>query len=326
VATGGYVITEFRAQIYGPLKDVRCALTPLHAFIGPNDSGKSTLLRGIVTLVNIAAGQPLRHFFSNTTPELSMVVSREARFQLFRNGTAGWVVQPTKNAAWVSGGAKVCRFEADALRAPSSLTPPGQRWDWIDRRGLGLPGALDILLRRNDGSFQEIAKQFTNLFPTVRRLQLPNISATQTQVSAVLHDGTEILPAAMSEGMLYYLAYATLQRLGGAAVLAVEEPETGLHPARIAEIMRVLRALSESGTQVVIATHSPLVVNELHAGEVSVVTRTLEAGTKVKLISETPNFDKRSKVYALGELWLSYANGTDEAPLLEGTARETSEE
>ena len=75
----------------------------------------------------------------------------------------------------------------------------------------------------------------------------------------------------------------------------------------------------------IIATHSPLIVNELQPGEVSVVTRTAAEGTKVRLISQTPDFDKRSKVYALGELWLSYANGEDEAPLLEGKTRDTGE-
>jgi predicted ATPase len=96
-----------------------------------------------------------------------------------------------------------------------------------------------------------------------------------------------------------------------------------LHPARIAEVVRILRRISESGTQVIIATHSPLLVNELQPGEVSVVTRNPESGTQVKLISQTPNFEKRSKVYALGELWLSYANGMDEAPLLEGQSADT---
>ncbi|MEO5730994.1 MAG: hypothetical protein ABI134_14165, partial [Byssovorax sp.] len=52
--------------------------------------------------------------------------------------------------------------------------------------------------------------------------------------------------------------------------------------------------------------------------EVSVVTRTEEAGTKVTPIVETHNFAKRFSTYALGELWLSYANGVDEEPLLHG--------
>ena len=72
----------------------------------------------------------------------------------------------------------------------------------------------------------------------------------------------------------------------------------------------MLRAFSaETGTQVVMATHSPLVINEMEPHEVSLVTRTPEEGTNVTLMKDTPNFEKRSKVYALGELWLAYADG-----------------
>jgi hypothetical protein len=78
--------------------------------------------------------------------------------------------------------------------------------------------------------------------------------------------------------------------------------------------MRVLREVSKT-TQVLVATHSPLVVNELRPEEVSVVTRTEEKGTEVRAIKDTPNFEERSRVYKLGELWISYANGVDEKPL-----------
>jgi predicted ATPase len=84
--------------------------------------------------------------------------------------------------------------------------------------------------------------------------------------------------------------------------------------------MGILRKISESA-QVVIATHSPLVINEMKRNEVTVVTRD-ERGTHCTPIGETKGFDDRIKVYALGELWLSYANGKDEAPLLNGGARE----
>ena len=50
------MIKAFRAKSYGCLKDVEATLTSLHAFIGPNDSGKSTLLHGMRTLVQIASG------------------------------------------------------------------------------------------------------------------------------------------------------------------------------------------------------------------------------------------------------------------------------
>src|SRR5688500_18262926 len=38
------MFTELKVQGWRCLKDVTLALTPLHALIGPNDSGKSTLL------------------------------------------------------------------------------------------------------------------------------------------------------------------------------------------------------------------------------------------------------------------------------------------
>jgi predicted ATPase len=49
----------------------------------------------------------------------------------------------------------------------------------------------------------------------------------------------------MSEGLLYYLAFAILAELQRPAVYLVEEPENGLHPSRIADIVRMLRAVAE---------------------------------------------------------------------------------
>ena len=51
------MIKLFRARNSGCLLDVKVALTPLHAFIGPNDSGKSTLLHGMRTLIQLASNR-----------------------------------------------------------------------------------------------------------------------------------------------------------------------------------------------------------------------------------------------------------------------------
>jgi len=132
----------------------------------------------------------------------------------------------------------------------------------------------------------------------------------QTKIMvAELSDGTYVRASRMSEGLLFYLAFAALQHLGSAGVVLVEEPENGLHPSRIAEVMRVLRDLSEH-RRVLIATHSAPVVNALKGDEVTVVTRpSVAAGTRLTLLRDTPSFEKRSGVFALGELWLGYADG-----------------
>ena len=164
------------------------------------------------------------------------------------------------------------------------------------------------------------SEKLSQLFPSVRSISLINPTHQQKAMGVKLVDGTYVPAELMSEGLLYYLAFSALPHLDPTAILLIEEPENGLHPARIAEVMRVLREISKT-TQILIATHSPLVINELQGDEVTVVTRTREHGTKATLLKDTPNFEERSKVYALGELWLSYANGQDEAPLLEGGPR-----
>jgi predicted ATPase len=125
----------------------------------------------------------------------------------------------------------------------------------------------------------------------------------------------------MSEGLLFYLAYAALSYLEPASILLVEEPENGLHPQRIKDIMKILRELSKN-TQVLIATHSPLAINEMQPEEVTILWRDSEKGTQLVPIAQTPEFEARSKIYALGELWLSYADGVDESPLRNGSGND----
>ena len=123
---------------------------------------------------------------------------------------------------------------------------------------------------------------------------LLNVSNSQKEIAVTLTDGARVGAKAMSEGLLYYLGFAALRHVDGSRLFLVEEPENGLHPARVAEVMRVLREMSTT-SQVIIATHSPLVVNKLAGNEVSVVTRDPVQGTKAKLLKDVPGFDDASR-------------------------------
>ncbi len=212
------------------------------------------------------------------------------------------------------------RLDPDALRAPRPLIPEGQPLGFEDERGTGLPAVYDAIISRDIQAFLALNSEISTLFPDVKSINLTNPNPQEKSLGVKLVDGTFVPADLMSEGLLYYLAIAALRYIDPTAILLVEEPENGLHPARIQEVMRVFREISKR-TQVIIATHSPLVINELEPHEVSVITRSREEGTKATLMKDTADFEERSKVYALGELWLSYANGMDEAPLLKGGPR-----
>ena len=44
------MITRFRVQNYKALRDVTLDLTPVHVLIGPNDSGKTSILEAMAAL------------------------------------------------------------------------------------------------------------------------------------------------------------------------------------------------------------------------------------------------------------------------------------
>jgi len=332
------MLNRFHIKDYRCLRDVQGELTPLHAFIGPNDSGKSSILRALGDLVNQLGnreraplpntGQPLVVGWFNRSSE-GNVTRAQARYE--RDSSRWWLQfdDPGPNQldrdeqAYELGGigrSALIRLDPDQLRQPSSLLTEQEIGEFPQRRGHELAGVYDAILSRGDDTFQRISQQVRVLFPSVAGLRLDAIDSSRKVLGARLADGTVIRAEHMSEGLLYYLAYAALVEVNGASLLLVEEPENGLHPSRILEIMGLLRHLSERGTQVLIATHSPLVINELQPHEVSVVTRSVATGTCVTPIAGTQRFAERAEVYALGELWLSYANGVDEAPLLHGMA------
>jgi energy-coupling factor transporter ATP-binding protein EcfA2 len=350
------VIKTFRAKSYGCLHDVKATLTPLHAFIGPNDSGKSTLLRAVRTLM--AASTPTPQLFSvdllGDDGALQVIYPDNVSYGLSREpgkpllfetsgvvGVDGLIEKGRRDhhplghrsgAARGShflaleqrlGPARMLRLDPDQLRLPSEIITRTQTVDFWNEHGLGLPGVYDAILNQDFEAFAGILAEVRKLFPSVRKVGLANIGGAKKTLEVTLASGQQVGPEYMSEGLLYYLAFAALRFLAPASVVLIEEPENGLHPARIGDVMRVLREVSKT-TQILLATHSPLVINEMQPDEVSIVTRTEAEGTKLTLMKDTTNFEKRSSAYALGELWLSFADGESESRLVPALAQAAS--
>ncbi len=223
-----------------------------------------------------------------------------------------------REASRHAGSARLVRLEPDEMRAKSPLIPTAQGIG-LKERGTGLAAVYDALLARKRKAFDAIEADVIRFFPQVESLALSSVSSSEKELAVQLRGRDVPIGAAdLSEGLLYFLAFKALPHLDRTPLILVEEPENGLHPARIAEVVAVLREISKT-TQVVMATHSPLVVNELEGNEVSVITRDDE-GTHATLLSETPRYKERASVYKNGEIWLAYADGKQEAALLEGRA------
>ena len=366
-------IEELEIENYGCVRKATFHLSPLHAFIGPNDSGKSTILQAIhkTVLTSATSVRPHRHAFfgdsrfvvggpTSTRVRLRLhaavadyeVVAEQQSEQVTIRGTTapgngakmpfgnGAVLLrqlrheiPRSDAAWDAEfvrevlvlaewatHSQMVRLDPDALRKPSALISRNKALAFEDERGTGLPGVLEAIRDRDEAQWVALRERFLRMFPLVKQLHLPALNENQKIVEIELKSGQRATADLMSEGMLYFLAFLATQYADRPSVLLVEEPENGLHPSRIVEVMKVLREVSQS-TQVIIATHSPLVINELRGDEVNVVWRDEEHGTQAMLLKDVEGFEKRSKVFSLGELWVNYADGIEEAPLRQGKPR-----
>lgn len=144
--------------------------------------------------------------------------------------------------------------------------------------GSFLPATLYRLRQEYDQRdfYQEITNRLLELIDDVKEIWIERDEKRQLLTLMLrTKDGSEIPARGLSDGTLRFLALTILEsdpRAGG--VICLEEPENGIHPKKIKDIIQLLRHISFDPTyevdhsdnpirQVFINTHSPLVVQQI---------------------------------------------------------------
>ena len=223
-------ITEFHLRRYGCIQDLRLEnLGRLHAFIGPNGAGKTTILRGLQTLCD-------SHMLGRS-PNDARTVDR-TRMSMKRHGDSHQAASAPP--ARLSSPSVYLRLDPDAMREPSPLIADGERISFLDERGRGLASVYDTIQNRGDDTLTRCTARLRTLFPAAKRLGLRFTTDNQKELQLELTDGTTIRASALGRGLLLFLAFAALPYIDEPPVLLVEEPENGLHPARVRDVLRMI--------------------------------------------------------------------------------------
>jgi predicted ATPase len=111
-----------------------------------------------------------------------------------------------------------------------------------------------------------------------------------------------------SDGAMLLTAFLALAYSDTPEVLLIEEPENGLHPARLKDVIDLLRKMTtgEVGNkprQIILTTHSPLLLNYARPEEVRIVRRDAELGTQVTPMTDVKGIDGLLQEFGMGELW-----------------------
>ena len=145
-----------------------------------------------------------------------------------------------------------------------------------------------------------ISEKLKNFLPklnkiTIRPLFEPKNINIDVKVQLLEEDGKEISIDKKGDGTKRRITMALLEykkaREEEPALYVFDEPDTHLHVKAQIELLDIIRHFNDTGKQVIIATHSPFIMNSVKPRQVRLLT--LKDGeTKVKTISESKEVEK----------------------------------
>lgn len=298
------MIRNLRIENYRALRRVELTLEPLTVLVGPNGSGKSSLLRAL-TGGGIAPTDCWRFDPSNT-----VAIETVSDAGITRRGGPSSLVLAGRTQGSAQSAAQLVELDLKLLRAANNVNTAIQ----VDSSGSNLPNVFASLGRSEE---EKTARLFASLIPQFSDV---NVKPTTPGCHGFFFTdrwspSIEYRPEQVSDGTMLVLAYVTiLHQRSAPDLLAIEEPERGLHPYLLRELVTLLRRMSagELGTkptQVVLATHSAELLNFVDPREVRFMDRSGEDGSVVVHAAPIDDPDWRKSVEAfdgsLGGMWLS---------------------
>ncbi len=280
------VIRNFRA-----LKDVRVALRPLTVLVGPNDSGKSSFLEAI----RQAQGS----------------FDRE---DWWRGAEQASVTAFTTQGNQFTGTVELFKLPADGIPMESEgvAEGPQQVAPALALNGSNLAAFLDYLLRKDRKRFDDIQTALRKLAPGFEDVRIWTPSPARRAVSLSIEGGFEIAGQRLSTGVRMLFFFVALAHHPNPPELAlIEEPENGVHPKRLKDIVALLRSLSEgklSGrpVQVILTTHSPYLLDQIRLPQDQVIVFRREPdGSRSASAADQEHLKAFLDEFMLGEVWFN---------------------
>jgi predicted ATPase len=336
------LITEIEVKNFKTLRDVRIPLAPgITVMVGANNSGKSNALTvlkllsgsvaykdplpavdalgGAESLLSRRTNGPLSS--EVTTPSIEVTAHAvsdgvrtcyKLKLPVF-GGKAEAVWEPefgaegeTTSLFMTLAGTTVHDLSVAALRAPA-LVQQGAK---MGPDGRDIAAVLDNLAGDNPSLRDAIDEMVRGSAREVKRVVTRSGAEPGTKVLGVEErDGRVYGAEDMSDGLLLFIGLAVAARLnheeGG--ILAIEEPERGIHPRRLRDLVDNLLRLTKSGTQVVLTTHSPTLLDEFRDTPESVLIFDRDdTGTHITRLSDRKEWaEELQKGMPLGDLWYS---------------------
>jgi predicted ATPase len=324
------MIAAVQFRNFKALRSTGVKLAPFNLVLGPNGSGKTSLIQALLRLRTLAAlpantepaaqnGGPRIDFaFNAPFHEIGVSLGCSADELVCNVLIVNHPPGPAGEALWEQLRARIRSIRA-YLFDHYAMAVPSRPADGTElaSNGGNLAAVLAQWHEKHPAAFAALQADFVRLMPEFAGLELRPGSAGTVELGARLRDnGRELITADnLSQGTLYQLAVLVLSfSPAPPAVVCIEEADRGMHPRSLRELRDTLYRLSyprdggseRTPVQVITTTHSPYLLDQFrdHPEEVILASKQGRAATFERL-SDRPDILELVKEAHLGDLWYS---------------------
>ena len=204
---------------------------------------------------------------------------------------------------------------------PAPIVP--SRKFHLEPDGSGLATFLDDILGNDAERFLALRREFCEFFPQFRSIKIESVPTQFPNSQGVvpgkailfeLANGRTIRAQQASDGAILFLGLlALIHSPEPPKLLLIEEPEKGVYPKRLEEVIGLIRRLQEDppsgrpAPQIIMTTHSPYLLSSFRPEEVTLMVRR-DGGrgpVEARPLRDAPHIEERlgRGEFYLGELW-----------------------
>lgn len=184
-------------------------------------------------------------------------------------------------------GLKIYKLDINKLKIPYPVDSPEE---FVYPDASNLVSYLDNMRDSKPEIIKNIEKDLNyciSEFKEIRfqKVQIKNDQRTHKKIGLINKAKETFWAEELSDGTLYFLALlAIIHQPEPPNLLLLEEPETNIHPRRLKDIMNyIFKHANEKDVQVIITTHSPLMLDYFNKKPQSVfIFEMLDGETKIK--------------------------------------------
>jgi len=326
------MIAAVHFKNFKALREAAVRLEPFNLVIGPNGSGKTSLIQALLRLRTLS-GLPVTqaHELKGQLPEGPQIEFHfNPPFQNVRV-TLGCTSEElvcnllvVDQAPGIAGEGKWAelRPKLQGIRAylldHYAMALPAKRGDGAElaSNAGNLAAVLAVRHEQAPAAWQAFEADFCRILPEFAGLDFRDAGDGRVELLARLSGGNERVAAdSLSQGTLYLLATLALAHAPvPPTVICLEEADRGVHPRMLREVRDALYRLSypqdagmaRAAVQVITTTHSPYLLDLFkdHPEEVVLASKSGNAATFMRLSERTDLLDLMKEAH-LGDLWYS---------------------